>query len=169
MVNPSKHERILKSKSNELKQDPDVIGFFLIGSMVNGTANENSDIDIEIIYSSRKKYELKDEFIDGIKIGLGLDSLKGFIEECENHPQNAYIVLNSKILYGPKGFIFDGIKKVKVFFKKNPKILKYWEENYKEYQKLKKLKKSKKTYFDVVKELNEKIKRREIEIAGKKI
>ncbi|GEM_PF-5083678 len=164
MTNPSKHERVLNKKCDELKKDSGVLGFYLIGSMVKGTATENSDIDIEIIYSSRKNYELKDEFIDGIKIGLGLDSLNGFIEECENNPQNAYIVLNSKILYDPKRIIFKHIKKVKAFFKKNPKILQYWEENYTEYQKLKKATKSRKTYFDVIKELNEKIKNKEIKI-----
>lgn len=164
MANPSKLERILSKKSGELKKDSNVLGFYLIGSMARGTATKNSDIDIEVIYSSRKSYKLKDEFIEGTKIGLGLDSLNGFIEECEEHPENAYILLNSKILYDPKGVIFRYTKKVKAFFKMNPEILKYWEENYAEYQRLKKAKKSRKTYFDAVKELNKKIKSKEISI-----
>ena len=162
MVNPGKLERILKSKSAMLKQNPNVLGFYLIGSMANGTATNKSDIDIEIIYSSRKNYKLIDEYIDGVKIGLGFDSISGFIKECDKNPQNAYILLNSKILYDPKGIISYGSKKVRTFFRRNPQIIQYWEEKYSEYKKLKKSKKLRKTYFDVVNELNKKIKRKEI-------
>ena len=135
--------------------------------MAKGTATENSDIDIEIIYLSCDNYVLKDEFVDGVKIGLGLDSLNGFMEDCDAHPEKEYSVLNSKILYDPKGVILKGIKKVKDFFKKNPKVLQYWQKNEMEYQDSKKNQKSRKTYFDVMKELDKKIKNKEIKIVLK--
>ena len=164
MANPERLERILDKKCDKLKKNPDVIGFFLIGSMAKGTATENSDIDIEIIYLSGDNYVLKDEFVDGVKIGLGLDSLNSFIEDCDTHPENAYSALHSKILYDPEGIILKGIKKVKDFFKKNPQVLQYWRKNEMEYQNLKRNQKSRKTYFDVIKELNKKIKSKEINI-----
>jgi predicted nucleotidyltransferase len=158
MTTPKKHLRALKTKSKELEQDPEVIGFYLIGSLAKENATEQSDIDLEVVYRTRAKgYELKDEILEGIKIGVGKYSLAEFENDFSHKLETTFCALNSKILHDPKGIIKKNLEKAQLYFKKNPRVKEFWEKNEKEYRDAKNKGEKRLTYFEVVEELEQKI------------
>ena len=158
-----KHKKILETKQKELEEDSCVVGIYLIGSLARGSATESSDIDIEIIYSKgHDTYTLQDEFVDGIKIGMGLYPLKEFEKDCTKMPYTGYCNLVAKILYDPQGVVQRNLEKVNIYFEKNQKIRTFWEEKEKKFQDAKRNGKKAETYFEILDELEKKIAKGEL-------
>ena len=158
-----KHKKILETKQKELEEDSCVVGIYLIGSLARGSATESSDIDIEIIYSKgHDTYTLQDEFVDGIKIGMGLYPLKEFEKDCTKMPYTGQCNLVAKILYDPQGVVQRNLEKVNIYFEKNQKIRTFWEEKEKKFQDAKRNGKKAETYFEILDELEKKIAKGEL-------
>lgn len=61
-----KHLDILESEVKKLKQNKNVKGVLLIGSVAYGMATDNSDLDL-IVISNENKFV--SEYVDGILVG----------------------------------------------------------------------------------------------------
>lgn len=151
-----KHNKIVKKLVKKYKSQKNIIGIYIFGSLAKGIAAEKSDIDIEIIFSKRKKpYELVTKKIDGITVDLSLYDKKQFIEDFSKHHYLHYSALDYKILYDPTGILKKHLRGVKKYFKNNPKIKKFWQQKEKKWKEAKN--KGKKgtaeNYFDIMKEL----------------
>ncbi len=155
------HYEIAKKLEEKYKKNKNVVGIYLFGSLARGDAIKESDLDIEIVFKKRrKKYELINKIIQGVKIDLSLFREDQFIKEFSETPYLAYGALDYKILYDPKGIIKKHLKKVKIYFSKNPDILKFWQKKERAWKRYKKRGKKGKgeNYFGIMEELKHKLK-----------
>jgi predicted nucleotidyltransferase len=151
-----KHQKIIKKIVNEKRRDPKVISILLFGSLAKGTANKNSDIDIEIIHSG-EKYSLVSKKREGIKVDMENWPKKKLIKSFEVYPFLKYPYLSEKILYDPMGFAKKFKEKIRKYFNENKVAKKTWANWEKEFLELKKKGKKPKDVDIFYRELKEKL------------
>jgi len=123
------HQKIVNEIANKYKKDKSTLAIYLFGSLARGEERENSDVDIEIISENAKKWKLiQDNEKYGIKIDLVICPKKHLLYQFERYPYLCYDYLSEKIIYDPKGFMKELKKKLKVYFDKHPKVVKFWED-----------------------------------------
>lgn len=131
------HQKIIKEELAELKKDPNVVSVLLYGSLARGTANKNSDVDIEIVYNNGK-YKDTHHFRYKIKVDNEYWPKQMLSERIEKYPFLSYPYLEEKILYDPTGFAKNIQTRLKKYFKENPDTLREWKKWTEEYLEFKK-------------------------------
>jgi predicted nucleotidyltransferase len=87
---------ILETILNELKQDRSIFGIMLMGSVADGTATEESDLDLFIL-SDIDKFEAN--FTNGIFVEYIYMKYETALYKLQNKDMEVYRYINSRILY----------------------------------------------------------------------
>lgn len=91
-----KHLDILESEVKKLKQNKNVKGVLLIGSVAYGMATDNSDLDL-IVISNENKFV--SEYVDGILVEKHFAKYSILLKRLENNPVEVYKYLYSTIIF----------------------------------------------------------------------
>lgn len=91
-----KHLDVLKRELEKLKQNKNVKGVLLIGSVAYGMATDNSDLDL-IVISNENKFV--SEYVDGILVEKHFGEYSILLKRFENNPVEVYKYLYSKIIF----------------------------------------------------------------------
>ena len=125
------HQKIVNEIVEEHKKDKSTLAITLFGSLARGEEREDSDVDIEIISESAKKWELLKDKKYGIDVDLVICPKKHLLHQVKKYPYLCYDYLSEKIIYDPKRFMKDLKKKLKGYFDKHPEVVKFWENKLK--------------------------------------
>jgi len=125
------HQKIVNEIVEKCKKDKSVIAITLFGSLARGEERKDSDVDIEIISEIAKKWRLLKKKKYGIKVDLVICPKKHLLHQMEKYPYLCYDYLSEKIIYNPNGFMNELRKKLKGYFDKHPKVVKFWEDKLK--------------------------------------
>lgn len=126
------HKKIIKEVVEKNKTNPKIIAILLFGSLAKGTANNKSDVDIEIIYTGNKWKEAN-EHINGIKVDYEYWPYKQLIKKLDNSPYLCYPYTYEKVLYDKNNFAKKLKLRVKRYFRENKEIETFWGKWEKEY------------------------------------
>ncbi|MBL7059319.1 nucleotidyltransferase domain-containing protein [Candidatus Pacearchaeota archaeon] len=126
------HRKAIDNVINEWKKDPKVLCILLYGSVARGTANKNSDIDIEVFREGGKTRHIETK-IDGVDIDLYVYPVKKIIEHVKKNPFLTYPYLEEKILFERKSFATKIIGSINEYFNENKEIKNFWKVWTKEY------------------------------------
>jgi len=121
------HQKIVEEIVEKQKKNKGIIAITLFGSLARGEEKPHSDIDIEIISETAKKWQLLNRKKYGIDIDLVICPKRHLIHQIKDYPYLCYDYLNEKIIYDPQGFMKDIKNKLKKYFDKHPKVVKFWE------------------------------------------
>jgi len=113
------------------KKKPEVVAITLFGSLARGKERKDSDVDIEIISKKAKRWRLLKKKKYGIEIDLVLCPKNHLLHQIKKYPYLCYDYLNQKIIYDPENFMKGIKRKLKRYFGKHPKIVKFWREKLK--------------------------------------
>ncbi|MBT6690103.1 nucleotidyltransferase domain-containing protein [archaeon] len=130
------HHKIVREIIEEYQVKKDVIGIVVFGSVASGRERPDSDVDIEIIYNSKKKWELLDKTRYGIKIDFEEAGIEEWEKMTEKYPY-LYYFEHDKIVYDSTGLLKKVFDKLKKYYKNNEKVQEFWRKEWKEAKKLK--------------------------------
>ncbi|RLE43749.1 hypothetical protein DRJ16_03515 [Candidatus Woesearchaeota archaeon] len=154
-----KHKKLARDLAKEYSKDKNVVGIYIFGSLAKGKAKKKSDLDMEFIFKKRNKpYELYSKVIDGIRVDFSMYTLKKFKEDFSKRLYTTHPALSYKIMYDPNGILKKYLKDVKIYFEKNPEVLKFWKDKERIYRRAKKTGEKKENFFKVCEELDKKFK-----------
>ncbi|MAG45667.1 MAG: hypothetical protein CMH63_02770 [Nanoarchaeota archaeon] len=122
------HQKIIDEIVKKYKKDRKTIAINLFDSLMEGKERPDSDVDIEIVSNRFRKWVLTKSKKYGIIVEIVKCPKKHLFYQIEKYPYLCYEYLRDKILYDPKGFMKDVKKELKLYFNKNTKIAKFWED-----------------------------------------
>lgn len=125
------HQKIVNEIVNKHKKDKSVVAITLFGSLAREEERPDSDIDIEIISESAKKWKLLKKKKYGIEIDLVICPKKHLFHQMKKYPYLCYDYLSEKVIYDPKGFMKEVKRKLKGYFDKHPEVVKFWKKKLK--------------------------------------
>jgi len=125
------HQKIVEEIVDKYKKNKATVAIALFGSLARGETKSNSDVDIEVITTSTKKWEWLNTKKYGIEIDLVICPKNHLLMHIEKYPYLCYDYLSEKVLYDPKDFMKYIKKTMKEYFDKHPEIVKFWEDKLK--------------------------------------
>jgi len=134
----TKHDQILKDLHSKARNDPNTLGFLVIGSVATRTHHEKSDIDIiTILRKNRPSSGINKSIVDGIIVDNLFFTYKILTESVNTVPYLLHTLVDSKLLFDPENKIRSLIEEVKEYFAKNPEIDGEWKRYYKQSKEVK--------------------------------
>lgn len=122
-----KHNAIVNQLVAEAKNDPNILGFLVFGSVATGTQREDSDLDVlTVLETSKASYGIKHTAIDGIQVGNILFTYEVLASGVETVPYLLHPVATSKLLYDRQGSIQPLHERIIVYFTNHPEITDEW-------------------------------------------
>lgn len=125
------HQKIVQEIVRKYKKDSAVIGIRLLGSVGRGEERPDSDVDIEIILTKGNKWQWYKKRKYGVHIDFVMCSKKHLLYQLTKYPYLNYINLDKRILYDRTGILKKMKLEIKKYMITHPKVLKFWEENFK--------------------------------------
>lgn len=126
-----KHDEILKQLVAEARDDPNVLGYLLFGSVAKGTQREDSDIDvITILQANNPAWGINNTVNDGIKVGDIFLTYDVLAESVEAVPYLLYPLVEAKLLVDRDGRITPLLEMLKTYFNGHPEIVAEWDGYY---------------------------------------
>jgi predicted nucleotidyltransferase len=126
-----KQDEILKQLIAAARDDPNVLGYLLFGSVARGTQRADSDIDvITILQANSQDWGINNTTNDGIKVGniyLAFDVLVHSVEEV---PYLLHPLVEAKLLVDRDGRIAPLLKEIRTYFDEYPQIVDEWNGYY---------------------------------------
>lgn len=128
-----KHDEILNQLVTNAENDPNVLGFFIFGSVATGTHRENSDIDvITVLKKNKPESGIINTPIDGIKVGDLFFTHEILIHSVENVPYLLHPLVDAKLLLDRGGTVQTLIEWLREYYDSNPEIVDEWDKYYKQ-------------------------------------
>ncbi|MEQ7006767.1 nucleotidyltransferase domain-containing protein [Actinopolymorpha sp. B17G11] len=90
---------------DEAKQEEDVVGVLLTGSLARGDALPGTDIDLRLILADGLHRPAQQELRDGILVERGYSDVATARATLEANPMHVYAYLDGRILYDPLGVL----------------------------------------------------------------
>jgi predicted nucleotidyltransferase len=125
------HQRIVNEIVDEYKEDESTLAITLFGSLARGEEREDSDVDIEIISTSAKKWKLLKDKKYGLDIDLVICPKTHLLHQVDRYPYLCHDYLSEKIIYDPTGFMVDLKNKLRQYFNKHPEVVEFWKKKLK--------------------------------------
>ena len=136
--NEKKHDEVLAKLNQQTKNDPNTIGFLVVGSVATRTHTAKSDIDVITILRTKKPSSgINQTIVDDIIIDSLYFTFDILVESVNTVPYLLHTLVNSKILYDRENTIKPLIESVKDYFKKNPEIENVWKIQFETSKKVK--------------------------------
>ena len=124
---PLKHEAVLEKVVNDAKNEKNVLGILLFGSVASGTHTWNSDIDLIFVYETCEPASgLVDRFVDGILVQYFFTTLDTLVQNQEAVPYLLYMFCDGKILYDRNNSVAPIVSRLKQYFAAHPKVEADW-------------------------------------------
>jgi predicted nucleotidyltransferase len=128
-------QKIVQEIVQEYKDNAQIIGIRLLGSVGRGEERPNSDVDIEIIKHKGKSWNWEKKEKYGIHIDFVISAMAHLSHQFENYPYLCFIDLDKKILYDSTGFLKDLHENIKDDIKNHPKVSRFWNQHFNEMKK----------------------------------
>jgi len=126
-----KHEQILKQLVTNAETNPNVLGFFVFGSVATGTHKENSDIDvITVLQTSNSESGLNNTSVDGVKVGNLYFTYDVLFDSVENVPYLLHPLGEAKLLFDRDDKVEPLLEKIRGYFRIHPEIVENWKGYY---------------------------------------
>lgn len=113
--------------TDQQKQDDEIIGIILTGSMVHGTLDKHSDIDITMILRSDCDYrERGNTWIDGIEIEYFKNppqQIRHYFQMERNSPHTAHMLTYGEVVYQNDPVIDELVTEAKTVWATQPPAL----------------------------------------------
>lgn len=123
------HSRIVEEIVEEYRNDPGTVAIMLFGSLARGEETEASDVDIEIVTTTAREWELrKYEHPSGIPVDLVICPKEHLLSQIERYPYLCYDYLNEMIIYDAHGFMGNIRARLDRYFAEHPEVVRFWEE-----------------------------------------
>ena len=133
-----KHEEILEKLHLEARNDPNTLGFLVIGSVATKTHNEKSDVDVITILRNQKPSSGIDKTtIDGILVDKLFFTYEVFAESVDTVPYLLHTLVDSKVLFDRENTIEPSIDKIKGYFARHSKLVAEWGRYFNESKEIK--------------------------------
>ncbi|UCG54767.1 MAG: hypothetical protein JSV32_00680 [Dehalococcoidia bacterium] len=127
----TKHDEILEQIYQQIKTDPNTLGFLVIGSVATRTHTAKSDLDVITIKRNKKPSSgINQTIVDGIIVDSLYFTHEIMVESVNKAPYLLYPLVNSKTLFDRENNIEPLVEEVKDYFKKNPEIENEWKAQY---------------------------------------
>lgn len=134
----TKHDEILEKLYQQTKNDPNTLGFLVIGSVARRTHTPKSDIDvITILRNNKPSSGINQTTEDGIIIDSLYFTFDVLTESVNTVPYLLHTLVDAKILYDSENTIKPLIESVKEYYKKNPEIENEWKTLFESSKKVK--------------------------------
>ena len=125
---------VLEKIIEKEKCDENTYALFVFGSVANCSCNEKSDIDlIKIIKETKKSSGIKNEIVDGIKIGTFSITNEILDHSAKKVPYLLHIIEKAKCIFIRNVDTEKYIEMVHAYFLVNVGVVKLWEEYYKKH------------------------------------
>jgi predicted nucleotidyltransferase len=97
-------QNIIKKIIDEYKQDKNVLGIMLFGSVARNKFDEYSDVDIYVLLKNKKRFSRKNFESNGLRVDIILDTLKeakNYLKEDKNNVRRntSHMLAHGKILF----------------------------------------------------------------------
>lgn len=97
-------QKIIKSVAEEYKQDKNVLGIMLFGSVTRNKFDEYSDVDIYILLKDKYRFSRRNFEKDGIRVDIIFDTIKevgDYLKEDKNNVRRntSHMLAHGKILF----------------------------------------------------------------------
>jgi len=127
-----KHDEILSQLVSNAKNNPNVLGFFVFGSVATGTHHESSDIDvITVLQTNKPESGINNTPIDGIKVGDLYFAHEVLIHSVENVPYLLHPLVDAKLLFDRDGTIKFLMERIREYYANHAEIVDEWNKYYK--------------------------------------
>lgn len=124
----SLQEEVLKKVVDELKEDGNLLGILLFGSVASGTQSWKSDIDLIFIYQvSLPASGLVEKYVDGILVQYFFATLDTLIENQKTVPYLLYMFSHAEILFDRFGSVTPVIKNIRQYYLDHPEVEAEWK------------------------------------------
>jgi len=124
-----KHEVLLTQLISDAETNPNVLGYFIFGSVANGTHREGSDIDVISVRQDRKPTSgITNTDMEGIKVGEMFMTYDIYKHSVENVPYLLYTLVNARLLLDRDGTVAPLQAQLQDYFVDHPEIVAEWEE-----------------------------------------
>lgn len=100
---PDGYEQLLLEVVAEAREDDEIIGVLLTGSMARGDALPGTDIDLRFILDDGASRAFDSRLRDGILVERGFADVATAQAALDENPMNVYAYLDGRILRDPSG------------------------------------------------------------------
>lgn len=134
----SKHIQVLGGLLEEVKKDPNTLGYMVIGSVARGTYHEESDLDVITILRSHKPSSgINKMVVDGLVVDSLYMTQEVFTKSVGTVPYLLHTLVDAKLLYDREDTVEPLLKEIREYFNDNPKIGEEWVRYFDESKEIK--------------------------------
>ena len=131
-----KHDQILEQLLADAEHNPNVLAFFIFGSVATGTHRVDSDIDtITILRENNPTSGIDNTSVEGIKVGNIFLTYDILVHSIETVPYLLHPLINAKLLFNQEGNVQPLIEKLRNYFVEHPDIVDQWNSYYQQNKK----------------------------------
>ena len=102
-VQHKSHRRLIRSICERQRQDPEVIGILLKGSVARGDAYSGSDLDLQVLLRDGCQRPFFSAVRDGTVLEISYSDVSHARTKLTQRPMWVYAYLDGRILYDPHG------------------------------------------------------------------
>jgi predicted nucleotidyltransferase len=125
------HESILDQLIADARNDPNVEGFLVFGSVATGTQRADSDIDvISVFRSSKPSSGIVNRDHEGIKVGEIFFTHEVLVTSVETVPFLLHPLDQAKLLFDREGKVGPLLDRIRMYFLEHQELVDQWDEYY---------------------------------------
>lgn len=120
-------EEVLEMLVNHAREDENLLGVLLFGSVVSNTHTWKSDIDIVYIYNTHEPVSgLVKYFLSGVVIDKFYATLENLKENQQTVPYLLHMFSEGKIIFDRDGSVTPIVDALRQYFAQHPEIQEEW-------------------------------------------
>lgn len=120
-------DEILAVVVEKLKEDQNLLGILLFGSLATRTHTWKSDIDLIFIYETYEPDSgLVNRYINGIEVQYFFTTLDTLIINQKNVPYLLHMFAEAEILFDRTGSVAPVVNQLKAYFQEHPEVEEDW-------------------------------------------
>jgi len=124
---PMLQDEVLDKVVSQAKQDENLIGILLFGSLASDTHTWKSDIDLIFVYQTCQPASgVANIILDGVVVQYFFTSYDTLVENQVNVPYLLHIFCEAKILFDRQGTFTPVVSQIEDYFAAHPEIEAEW-------------------------------------------